>query len=103
MAFIDVDHKTLRNIADAIDEYCNKQDTGMKAADIVVKHMLSTAYVSKDAMEFKKSWEKIDDDDSTTKQFKESLENYANCLRVCADEYQKAQEDSYNQAYKLWR
>lgn len=103
MALIDVDYRTLRNIADEIDEYCSTQDKQMRAADAAVKGMLSAGFRGGDADAFRSSWNKVDDEDSTAVKFRESLKNYANCLRACADEYQKAQEDSYNQAQRLWR
>ncbi len=103
MALIKVNHKTLRNVADAIEDYCKQQDKGMKDANASVKVMLATGYKGEDAKAFKESWNKVDDKDSTAARFKDSLKNYAKCLRACANEYQRAQEDSYNQAYKLWR
>lgn len=101
MAFIEVDHRKLREAAEAITAYCSVQDQEMRSADEAVKSMLSSGWTGADAREFGHSWEGVNDKQSTAVKFRESLEQYAECLSACADAYQNAQADSYNEANRL--
>lgn len=103
MAFIEVNHKVLRDIAAAITTYCNAQDREMRSADSAVKSMLSSGWTGADAQEFGHKWEGIDDNDSTAVKFRESLKKFGECLTNCADLYRNAQADSYNEANRLDR
>lgn len=103
MAVIEVNHQTLRSVADAVDTYCEAQDREMRSADSAVGAMLLTDWAGDDAREFGTKWNQIDSECAVTTQLKKSLKNFGNALRACASEYQKAQEDSYNAAYYLPR
>lgn len=103
MAFIEVNHKTLTEVADAIDTYCDAQDKEMRSAHTAVSAMLLKDWIGKDATEFGNKWSGVDKSDSVTIQFRDSLKTYGDSLRACAKEYQKAQEDSYNEASYLPR
>lgn len=98
MAVIEVNHQSLRNLAQAIDAYCDTQDREMAMADSGVKNMLASEWVGLDAMAFGGMWEGVDSGDSTAAKFRDSLENFADALRASASAYQKAQEDIYNLA-----
>ena len=101
MAIIQVNHSVLRDVADAITTYCATQDREILAADSEIKSMLSTDWIGQDAAEFGRQWEGVDDRDSTTVKFRESLKYYGESLNACAAEYKKAQEDVYNTANQL--
>jgi uncharacterized protein YukE len=98
MALIEVNHKVLRDVAAATAAYCSAQDREMRSADADVKSMLSAGWLGLDAQEFGRKWEGVDESGSTAVKFRESLKKFGENLDACASEYQKAQEDSYNQA-----
>lgn len=101
MAFIEVNHKKLREVAEAINTYCSAQDREMRSADSAVKSMLSSGWMGADAQQFGQKWEGVDNNGSTAVTFRESLKKFAKCLSACADVYQNAQADSYNEANRL--
>ena len=103
MAVMEVNHQTLRNMAQSIDDYCETQKREMSRADTAVKEVLGTGWVGADAAEFGKQWEGVDAPDSTSGKLRASLEQYGEALRACANAYQTAQEDVYNRAYLLPR
>jgi len=101
MALIEVNHAVIRNVAAAILTYCSTQDSEMRIADGEIKSMLSNGWLGEDAREFGKKWEGVDADDSVTIQFRKSLEGFSSRLDACANEYQSAQEDVYEEANRL--
>jgi len=101
MAKIEVNHQFLRTLAEDIDAYCKLQNREMRTADSHVKTMLADSWQGQDALEFSSKWEEVDDADSTTVKFRENLQGFSEALVACADQYQRAQEDSYNQACRL--
>ena len=101
MATIEVNHKTLRDVASAITTYCTVQDKEMRSADSEIKSMLSTEWLGLDAQQFGSKWEGIDDNGSTAVKFRESLKKFGENLTACANLYQTAQEDTYNAANSL--
>ena len=101
MAFIEVNHKALRDVAAAINTYCSAQDKEMRSADSDIKSLLSSDWIGLDAQEFGRKWERVDASDSTTVKFRELLKNFGESLMACANEYQSAQEDTYNAANRL--
>ena len=103
MALIKVNHSTLNSVADAIDAYCTEQDKEMKTANTAMAAMLISDWIGDDAKVFAEKWNGVDENGSVAEQFKKSLKNYGNCLRTCAKEYSKAQEESYNAARRLPR
>ena len=96
MARIIVNHQDLRNMAKAIEDYCTLQERAMNNADASIKNMLASDWLGPDALAFGGQWEAVDAPNSTEKRFKESLQNYSNALKSCANTYQTAQEDVYN-------
>ena len=101
MANIEVNHKTLRDVASAISTYCSAQDREMHLADTEVKSMLSAEWLGFDAQQFGKKWEDVDENGSTAVKFRDSLKKFGDGLTACANEYQTAQEDTYNAANRL--
>ena len=105
MATIEVNHKTLRDVASAVTAYCAVQDREMRGADAELKQMLYE-WVGMDAQEFGRKWEGVDENGSTAVKFRESLNRYAEGITACANAYQDAQEDTYNTAewlkYFFW-
>jgi hypothetical protein len=101
MAVIEVNHKVLRDVAEAVTAYCNAQDREMRSADSDVKSMLFSDWLGLDAQEFGRKWEGVDDTDSVAVKFRESLKKFGESLTACANTYQTAQEDAYNEANRL--
>lgn len=101
MAVVEVNHKILVEVADAIDSYCSTQDREMRSADADIKSMLRSDWTGDDAQVFDYKWEGVDGKNSTSFTLKNSLENFRDGLRKCATLYKKAQEDSYNEANRL--
>ena len=95
---IDVNHKTLQDVAVAINTYCTAQDREMKIADTEVRALLTSGWIGPDAREFGHNWDGVNQSDSTAVKFREYLEFYADCLVACANEYKAAQEDVVNAA-----
>jgi hypothetical protein len=98
MALIEVNHKSLRDVATAINAYCAAQDKEMIVADTSVKEMLASDWLGTDAQTFGQKWGEIVADDSTTVKFRKSLKAFGEGLVASANEYKKAQQDSYNAA-----
>lgn len=101
MATIEVNHKTLRDVADAVASFCAVQDKEMHVADAEIKSMLLVDWIGADAQQFGVKWETIDENGTATVKFRESLRKFSENLFACANEYQKAQEDIYNLANRL--
>jgi len=101
MALIEVNHKTLRDVASAITTYCSAQDKEMKSADTEIKSMLTSDWLGQDAQEFGGKWEGVDENDSTAVKFRDSMKNFGENLTACANEYEKVQGDVYNKANGL--
>ncbi len=101
MAVVEVNHRILIEVADAIDLYCSAQDREMRSADADIKSMLSSDWAGYDAQVFDYKWEGVDGKNSTSYKLKISLENFSDGLRKCASIYKKAQEDSYTEANNL--
>jgi len=101
MALIEVNHKVLRDVAAAVDTYCEVQDKEMQSADTEIKSMLTSDWLGSDAQEFGGKWEGVDEKDSTTTKFCELLKSFGGNLIACADAYEKAQADAYNAADRL--
>jgi hypothetical protein len=103
MSMIDVNHRTLRDVAAAITTYCTAQDREMRIADTEIKSMLTNGWLGMDADEFRRKWAGVNANDSTAVRFRESLKNYGECLVACANEYENAQADAVNAAGLLMR
>jgi len=103
MAVIKVNHQLLRDVTTEINSYCADQDSRMRSADSEIKSMLTSGWKGLDAQEFGHVWESVDSSDSTTVKFRESLKKFGESLTACANQYSRAQEDSYNKAYWLWQ
>jgi len=103
MPNIEVNHRTLREVALAFATYCSAQDKEMRYADSEIKSMLSSEWIGLDAQHFGGQWEGVDEVGSTAVKFRESLKKFGENLDACAKEYQSAQEDVYNAANWLPR
>ena len=101
MAMIEVNHRVLRDVASAINTYCSTQDREMNSAKTEINSMFISNWIGLDAQEFRKKWATVDSSDSTTMKFRESLKNFSEGLTACANLYEKAQADAYNEANKL--
>jgi len=101
MAIIEVNHKTLREIASEITIYCSTQDKEMKAADVEIQSMLSSEWTGSDAREFRMKWVAVDSSKSQTVTLRESLKSLGESLTACANEYENAQAAAYNKANSL--
>ena len=100
---IEVNHRTLREVAAAINVYCTAQDSEMRSADTEIQLMLVSGWLGMDANEFKRKWAGVNASDSTAAKFRDSLKNYGECLTACANEYENAQVESVNAAGLLMK
>ncbi|CDX04944.1 Hypothetical protein DPCES_5058 [Desulfitobacterium hafniense] len=82
MAVIEVNHKTLRDVAAAVTTYCSAQDREMRSTDTDVKSMLSTDWLGLDTQKLGHKWEGVDDKNSTTVKFRELLKSSAKALQL---------------------
>jgi len=98
MAIIEVNHRTLREIASAITTYCTTQDKEMRLADTEIQSMLISDWLGSDAREFRIKWVAVDSHNSQTVILRESLKSFGESLTACANEYENAQAASYNAA-----
>lgn len=96
MALIKVNYQVIRDFANNIDDYCDLQDRKMAAVDAQVQDVLGAEWFGLDTAAFGQKWADVDASDSTAVQFRDSLRDYAEALRSCAQQYQSAQEDIYN-------
>lgn len=103
MAVIEVNHKVLRTFAQQIEDHCSLQNREMRQADTTVKNHLGVEWYGDDAVAFAGNWDGVDDKNSVAIKLRDSMNNYAEALKACAQEYQKAQEDIYNLASMLPR
>lgn len=103
MAVIEVNHQALRNLAGAIEDYCESFYNEMRRADSGVQNMMSGGWAGEDAEAFKVAWDNVYGKDTLPRKFCKSLENYGKALSAGADAYQKVQEDLYNLASLLPR
>jgi WXG100 family type VII secretion target len=95
--FIKVNHSKFEAAADAIDSYLSSKKKNMAAADREVQ-MLEATWQGADSKQFQQQWNKVDDNDSTSKNMTKALENYAKFLRYAASEYKEAQSKAVNRA-----
>ena len=98
MANIEVNHRNLRDVASEINTYCTTQNNQIRSADTEIKSMLAADWLGFDAQEFGKKWESVDDNNSTAVKFREYLKNFADNLTACANAYETAQAQNYNDA-----
>jgi len=103
MAVIEVNHKSLREVATAITSYCTKQDMEMREANNEVRSMLDSGFQGRDAADYERKWALVNANDSTAVKFRESLKNFGESLVACANEYENAQVESVNAAGFLMR
>ena len=103
MASIEVNHKVLQEVAQAVETYCSAQDREMRRADEDVKAMLSAHWQGMDAREFGGKWEGVDGRESTAVKLRDSWERLGEGLTACANEYAAAQAEVYNAASRLPR
>lgn len=96
MALIEVNHQSIRNMADKIDEYCNLQTQQMNTLSKTVEATLLSKWTGPDADAYWQKWSEMDNSDSTAEVFRRNLDAYADALRACADKYQQAQAEIYN-------
>ena len=101
MARIVVNHKDLRTIAQAIQDYCSQQDSCMAQADDAVQTMLLQGWQGADALSFSEKWSGVQSKDSTAVRFRNNLLQFAQAIEASAEQYQKAQEAVYAQARRL--
>lgn len=96
MALIEVNYQIIRNFAGSIDDYCDLQDQQMSNADSQVQNVLGAEWFGMDTAAFGQKWADVDASDSMAFKLRDSLKNYADALRSCAQAYQSAQEEIYN-------
>lgn len=102
MAYIKVDHSKFESTASAIDGYVKLMKNKMKNAQHEVV-ALSTTWQGSDFVQFRKEFDKVDNNDSTHIQMIKALESYARYLRYAAKKYKDAQARAVNRANGLPR
>lgn len=95
--FIKVNHSNFETAAGAIDTYISRHKKNMAAADKEVQ-ILDATWQGKDSKQFQQQWNRINNNDSTSKNMTKSLENYAKFLRFAASQYKEAQSRAVNSA-----
>lgn len=102
MAYIRVNHRSLKQAAEKIDSCVADIKGKMKSAQGEVEN-LSGSWKGKDAQEVRNQWKEISASDSTTGKMNQALESYADHLRFAADTYRKAQVRAVDRANWLPR
>lgn len=101
MATIEVDHRILREVASEISKYCSGYNKVVRSADNEIKAMIASGWKGIDAKSFGMKWENVDDKQSVAYKYYASMRQYGEYLDECANTYEKAQIDSYNEARRL--
>jgi|GEM_PF-857602 len=96
MVAIDVNLRDLRDVSEAINNYCNAQDSHMSGANQIVANMLSSDWRGADAQTFATQWSGVNADGSIAVRCRESLRNYSAALVSSANMYQAARADVVN-------
>lgn len=102
MAYIRVNHRTLKQAAGKIDTCVAHIKQKMKLAQGEV-HQLNSFWKGKDAQAVQGHWEKIAASDSTTGKMNQAMESYADHLRSAANQYRQAQIRAIERANRLPR
>ena len=101
MTRIEVDHKTLRDAARAIQEYCERQDQEMRNLDDRVKAHLRPGWQGEDERAFMVSWDGVNRNGSAAVMLKESLSSLSSTLQESANIYRETQAEVYSWAARL--
>ena len=102
MAYIKVDHSKFKVAADAVDNYVSLLKNKMNSAQREVE-ILSSSWQGSDFIEFRKEFDKVDNNNSTHTQMVKAMESYAKYLRFAANKYKEAQARAINRANNLPR
>ena len=100
MAYIKVDHSKFEAAASAVDKYVTLMKNKMTSAQNEGA-TLSSSWQGLDYTQFKREFDKVDNNDSTHAQMVKSLESYSKYLRYAADKYKNAQSRAVNRANSL--
>ena len=101
MSIIDVNHRDLRQVATAIETYCQAQDREMNIANSAITEMLSSDWQGQDAQAFGQNWAGVNTQGSVAVKFRDSLRNFAEALNASADLYERTQVNVFNSATRL--
>lgn len=102
MAYLRVDTDLLKTTAQAIENATKKYEQyGSQLRGIASN--VSLAWVGEDSSKFKRKLLALLDDDAAYKQIKRALDNYSQCLRIMASEYEKGQREVQIVASQLKR
>ena len=101
MAIIEVNHRTLRQVARDIETYCTTQESQMVIANSAVSSVLMSNWQGQDALEFRNKWSEVNVTGSVAATMRESLRSYAEGLIACADDYERTQAEVFNAASRL--
>lgn len=102
MAYIKVDHSKFEDAASAVDSYVTFMKNKMHSAQSEIT-ALSLSWQSSDSVQFRKEFDKLDNNDSTHIQMVKALESYSRYLRYAANKYRDAQARAVNRANGLPR
>ena len=102
MAYIKVDHSKFEGAASAVDSYVTLMKNKMRSAQREVE-ILSSSWQGSDFIQFRKEFDKVDNNNSTHTQMVKAMESYAKYLRFAANKYKEAQARAINRANSLPR
>lgn len=102
MAYIKVDHSKFEGAASAIDSYVKLMKNKMQNAQNEVS-TLSATWQGSDFVQFRKEFDKVDNNDSTHVKMVKVLESYSRYLRYASKKYRDAQARAVNRANGLPR
>lgn len=100
MVKIIVDYSKFSKVAASLEQYTDFQKTHMAKATTQVQ-LLNKTWKGADYDAYASAWSTLEQNDSVTKAFEKSLDNYAKVLKATANEYKKAQQKALDLANKI--
>lgn len=100
MAYIKVDHSRFEKTAQAVDKYVKNHKNNMNKIGSDV-NSLSSSWKGNDYSQLLKEWNAINSKNSTSGKMISAMENYADFLRFCGNQYKSAQSRAVNRANNL--
>lgn len=100
MTYIKVDHSKFTYTVDKLDSFVTMMKKNIQNANTEID-ILSLNWQGSDFDQFKKGWDKIDNDDSTQMQMIKNLESYGRFLKYASSKYKNAQAKAIDRANRL--
>lgn len=100
MTYIKVDHSKFTHTVDKLDSFVTMMKKNIQNANTEID-ILSLNWQGSDFDQFKKGWDKVDNDDSTQMQMIKNLESYGRFLKYASSKYKNAQAKAIDRANRL--